>query len=329
MMDVLVARSRLVQWRALSLLILALMLCLLMLNHYWLGMYSRVLAFLATPWVLVIAAAAIWMDALRERQAWVCMLALQSLVIPLLWLMADDLLLSLYGLLMVPFLSCLLLEQRMASRFNGLVCAMVLLAGLLVAPWLEALRAALVYGLVVMAVAAMVSTLLRWHTLMQSLMLHDPVSGACNARHFSVVLGREVARSQHARRPLSLIGLSLEDLGQFHHLHGSAQVGRTVADLVIGVRQEVRAGDDVFRLRDDLFVLLLPDCPEDGAIVLMERIKRQLEQGPVPATNELGLAVATVTLVADEAAVELERRLLKRLAKQRRANLQAAAFVNG
>lgn len=329
MMEVLVNRNRLLRLRALAFVVLALVMLALLADLYWLGLYTRVLALMLTPPLLLLAAGAIWMEASALQSFWVCLLTLTGLVIPQLWLMADDLQASLHGLLMVPFLSCLMLEHRLAYRINLLMCGLVLVVALLNNPCLEALRAAMIYLLVMMAVAMLARMLLQRQALLHSLMLHDEVSGACNARHFSVVLGREVARSQRARRPVSLIGLSLEEYGQLLHLHGAAAVAHFLADLVVAVRQEVRAGDDIFRLRDDLFVLMLPDCPEDGAIVLMERIKRQLDQRQSPAMADMALAVATVTRTPDENGVDLEKRLTKRLAKQRRANLQAAAFVNG
>jgi len=91
------------------------------------------------------------------------------------------------------------------------------------------------------------------------------------------------------------------------------------------MQSDIRAGDEVFRQRDDLFILMLPDCPEDGAIVLMERIRRHIGETDWDV-GELSLMTATITSNPGEKAEDLKKRLLTRMAKQKRASLQSSAF---
>ena len=82
----------------------------------------------------------------------------------------------------------------------------------------------------------------------------------------------------------------------------------------------------MFRLEEDLFILLLPHCPNDGAIVLMERIKRNLQQQPWDPIPELNLSTSAATGASGETSDELKKRLLQSLTKQQRTTLQIGAF---
>jgi diguanylate cyclase len=329
MIDCFDVRIRSPMIRAATLIVVAVLLLVLLINQYWLGMYQRVLVTAISPAVLLLAAVALFLTRHQKSQHWITLPALLALVIPQLILLPDGWRQSLDALLMIPFLAYLVLGRRLAHRFNLVMALVLLLQTMIVLPPLTALRYLLIFLLVSLSVAFLAQMIHQKHIVMRSLALRDSASGAFNSRQFAAVLRREVARSERARRPMSLIGMSLEEFGQLLHLHGEMVVAQFLPDLVNAVRDEVRAGDEVFRIRDELFLLMLPDCPEDGAIVLMERIKRQFEQRQWPALADVALAVATVTRTPNETAAEVERRLMKRLAKQRRASLQAAAFANG
>ena len=77
---------------------------------------------------------------------------------------------------------------------------------------------------------------------------------------------------------------------------------------------------------DDLIILVLPNCGEEGAIVLMERMKRKIQEQSWKPFAELSISVAAVTRNHEETTASLEKRLLARLQKQQRTSLQLAAF---
>lgn len=300
----------------------------LVLDYYWLGAYALVLARLPLIPLLVVAALTLTLTRSIRIQRLVSPLVLVALLLSDVWLVVTGNGLVIDYWFMLPFLCYLLLPQEKAHWLNLGISVLLLMLGAFTLDLAVATHQFLGYLLVAATVAFIALLLHRKHALLGSLALRDLPSAAFNARQFDAVLLREVARSERARRPMSLIGLSLEEFGQLLQLHGDRAVAQFLPDFVNAVRDEVRAGDEVFRIRDELFVLLLPDCPEDGAIVLMERIKRQFEQRQWPVLADVALAVATVTLGNGESAGDIETRLLRRLAKQRRANLQAAAFAD-
>lgn len=163
---------------------------------------------------------------------------------------------------------------------------------------------------------------------LKRLSLTDLVSGAYNRRHFYQSLTREVARAEQHRQPFSLIMLVIDDYAQLHELHGERALAVFLPQFVRRLQMQVRAGDDAFRVRDDCFVLLLPNCREEGAIILLERIKRHLQQPSWPPLAPIRLSGATVTRQADETGTRMEQRLTRKLEQQRQANLQLSAFAD-
>lgn len=168
-------------------------------------------------------------------------------------------------------------------------------------------------------------TVLKGYSLRQ-LALTDPFSRAYNRRHFLQAMERELARAQSARQNVSLIGLLIDDYQQLIDIHGNQVMMKFLPGFVEKTQKMIRAGDDVFRLNDDLFVLLLPNCPEDGAVVLMERVKRNLQQHGWNPFAEVSLSAVAFGVDASEYSRDIERRLLSRLRKQKRTNLQLSAF---
>ncbi|WP_369857126.1 GGDEF domain-containing protein [Candidatus Thalassolituus haligoni] len=304
----------------------ALLMSGLLWEQFQLGLYNTVLASIYVIPVLVLAAVVILFSRDRSHHDWLVLPVLVLVTIPGLVRLETGVALSLNYLLMMPFLSYFCLRRTLGHIYNFCMVVAIWIATLAVSDLLVATRSALVYIMVAASVACY--GLLISHRLLvaTSLALKDGESGAYNARQFALMLEREVARSVRAKRPLSLIGFSIEDFSQLCDLHGNRAVIQFLPDFVGCIRDEVRAGDEVFRIREELFILLLPDCAEDGAIVLMERIRRHLEQRHWPVLGEVSLLTATVALAAGEKGRDVERRLLTRLAKQKRASLQASAF---
>lgn len=227
----------------------------------------------------------------------------------------------------LPLFSFFCLPLRAATLISALL-GMILVAML----WLDrgflvALRTAANFGLLLgSAWCFAYLTLLKGWSL-KRLALTDRISGAYNRRHFFQALTREIARGQSARQSVSLIALVLDDYRQLIDIHGSREMTAFLPRFVTSAQRLIRAGDEIFRLDDDLFVLVLPDCHEDGAIVLMERVKRSLQQRAWKPFAELSLRAVALGVHAGDEARDVEKRLLARLQKQQRASLQLAAFT--
>ena len=115
---------------------------------------------------------------------------------------------------------------------------------------------------------------------------HDALSGMPNRRHFFEQTDRELARCRRHARPLSLI---LFDLDDFKSLNDSR--GHAAGDAVIRAVGELcgrsqRRHDLAARIGGEEFTVLLPETNLDGAAIVAERLRCELEHMPIAESGD-------------------------------------------
>lgn len=161
---------------------------------------------------------------------------------------------------------------------------------------------------------------------LKKLALTDSISGAYNQEHFKFMLEREIAREEVTQQSTSLIGVVLSDYQQMTELHGKRNMLKLLPDLMQYINDFIRGEDDLFRMEEDTFVLVLPNCPEEGAIVLLERLKRKLQEKNWEPFSEVAIQVEAVTHQQGESISAVKERLWKKLNKSKGKRLQITAF---
>jgi GGDEF domain-containing protein len=96
-------------------------------------------------------------------------------------------------------------------------------------------------------------------------MMHDLRSGLLNAAYFEVAVPERVAIARRALRPLSIV-LVRAPLGL-----------RSARERATLVQACLRDADTACQLSADHLGLILDDTPEDGAVWLTERLRRDLD----------------------------------------------------
>jgi len=306
--------------------LVALALCLLIYDHYRQGLYGLVLSNAVSIPAFLFSAVYIYINRDRDAFLWVnypLVAALAGLALFQLPAYPD---LMIHYMFAIPMFTYFCLPMNHATVYN-LVFA-VAMAGVL---WVSEdvntmLRYTTNFTLLVLSTwCYSYLTLLKGASL-QRLALTDQVSGAYNREHFYHLLERELARGQATRQSVSMIGIVLDDYRQLIDLHGNRAVVQFLPRFVKRLRQLIRGEDDIFRLQDDLIVLVLPNCGEEGAIVLQERIKRKIQEQSWRPFAEVSVNVSAVTRNHEEDGEAFEKRLLARLNKQQRTSRQLAAF---
>lgn len=155
----------------------------------------------------------------------------------------------------------------------------------------------------------------------------DPLTGAYNRRTFHEIAERELSRIRRAGQPLSIIILDLDHFRQVNDAHGNRvgdQVLQKIADIVRGA---LRKEDMLVRYGGEEFLVMLPDVPGPGAVVVAGRIRKAVEAGPLriegrtlPMTVSVGVSARL-----DEGPESIESLLTRAdealaLAKQRGRN---------
>jgi diguanylate cyclase (GGDEF)-like protein len=136
---------------------------------------------------------------------------------------------------------------------------------------------------------------------LETMALQDALTGLANRRQFDAVLNLEFRRTLSAAAPLALILIDVDHFKQFNdcygHPAGDTCLRAIAATLPAFAR---RHGDVACRYGGEEMALLLPDCSEDQAIDLAERIAQAVRDLAIPHP---GGRSATVTISAGIAAI--------------------------
>ena len=119
----------------------------------------------------------------------------------------------------------------------------------------------------------------RTHTVV-SAAIRDRVTGLPNYRYLHMRLDEEASRAKRYRRPLTLAVIDANSLHSVNERYGwtcGDEVLRHLANVLNGRR---RGSDIVTRLADGHFAIILPDCDEQGARALIERLEQHLAREP-------------------------------------------------
>ena len=178
----------------------------------------------------------------------------------------------------VGLLSYLILPFRDSNIFNGVVLASVTL--------LIAYQQNIYNGLLFFTSYLLVSSVagifayLHHHknrTLIE-LSLHDPLTGAYNMKHLDDTLTKEISRSEVTGNTLSLIAVRVDYFDQFTDVHGNNAAKELTIELSKLLGGIIRAGDSHYYCEGSLFYLLLPNTPQEGVLIMAERVRRTVEE---------------------------------------------------
>lgn len=155
----------------------------------------------------------------------------------------------------------------------------------------------------------------------------DPLTGAFNRRSFHEIAEREIARARRAGQPLSIIIVDIDHFRPVNDSFGN-RVGdellQKVADLIRGA---LRKEDMLVRYGGEEFLVMLPEVPGPGAVVVAGRVRKAVEAEPLAVGGQTVSLTVSVGVSArlDEGPESIENLLSRAeealaLAKQRGRN---------
>jgi diguanylate cyclase (GGDEF)-like protein len=155
----------------------------------------------------------------------------------------------------------------------------------------------------------------------------DPLTGAYNRRTFHEIAERELSRIRRAGQPLSIIILDIDHFRPINETYGN-RVGDEVLQKIADItRSALRKEDMLVRYGGEEFLVLLPDVPGPGAVVVAGRIRKSVEAEPLNVSgHSLPVTVSVgVSARLDEGPESIENLLARAdealaLAKQRGRN---------
>jgi diguanylate cyclase (GGDEF)-like protein len=123
------------------------------------------------------------------------------------------------------------------------------------------------------------------------LSLTDSLTGVHNRRYFEILLRKEEDRSQRYNRAPAILMIDIDHFKAYNESFGRLAGDEALREVARCIGSNARRGlDIVARYEDEKFAVILPETNLDGAWVVAEKIRREIE------SDELFLRRLTVSL---------------------------------
>jgi len=128
----------------------------------------------------------------------------------------------------------------------------------------------------------------------EQLAIFDALTGVANRRYLDARLPEEVARAKRYGRSLSVLMIDIDDFKQINEREGNQAGDRVIVEIARILRTRVREVDFVARYGGEEFVVMLPETPLEGALVVARRLCERIAALPV-ATYKVTISIGVAT----------------------------------
>ena len=134
----------------------------------------------------------------------------------------------------------------------------------------------------------------------------DDLTALYNSRFMSLYLDREIKRCRRTRSSLTLLFMDLDGFKAVNDTHGHLAGSRTLVEVGAALERTVRDADVLIRYGGDEFVILFPETPLSGGLIIAERIRkviggtRFLESMDLDARVSASIGIASFPESADD-----------------------------
>jgi diguanylate cyclase (GGDEF)-like protein len=120
----------------------------------------------------------------------------------------------------------------------------------------------------------------------------DALTGLANRRQFEIALEREIDRVARSGEPALVLMIDVDHFKRVNDTHGHPAGDQVLKAVAARLLDCVRPMDTVARYGGEEFAIILPNCPPAFGLAVAERIRRRVEQQPVPVVGVAPIAVA-------------------------------------
>jgi diguanylate cyclase (GGDEF)-like protein len=139
---------------------------------------------------------------------------------------------------------------------------------------------------------------------LEQMALTDGLTGLYNRRAFHMRLDDEIKRVTRYQTPLSLLMIDIDYFKLYNDNYGHLAGDKVLQDLSNLLKKYCREADLIVRFGGEEFVVLMPNTDAEGAKILAERIRKEVEQFDWPnRKNTISGGIAT--LMGDEVSEEV------------------------
>lgn len=120
-------------------------------------------------------------------------------------------------------------------------------------------------------------SLKRANEELRILTITDPLTGCYNHRYLTTSLSYEIKRTRRYNRHLSVVLCEIDNFKKVNDNHGHYTADLVLKEFSACIRESIRANVDwIVRYGGEEFLIVLPETDINGAINLVERLRRKI-----------------------------------------------------
>ncbi len=127
-----------------------------------------------------------------------------------------------------------------------------------------------------LALSYMWISTLRMHAELERSAMTDPLTGLFNRRALDVLAAREIQRSVRQGLPCSALMMDVDRFKLINDSLGHAAGDASLCAVAEALQKSLRTSDIATRLGGDEFFVLLPDCDEEAAELVVSRLRKAI-----------------------------------------------------
>jgi len=131
----------------------------------------------------------------------------------------------------------------------------------------------------------------------EKLAITDDLTQVYNYRFLKGALRREVKRAGRYRQKLSILMVDVDNLKAYNDRHGHLRGSFLLKQIAARFVSQVRSFDLIAKYGGDEFTAILPQTDTDGALVVAERMRQNVEQHdfPLAAAGTITVSIGVAT----------------------------------
>jgi len=120
----------------------------------------------------------------------------------------------------------------------------------------------------------------------------DSLTGVKNRTAFDSNFGREIEYSMRKKSELSLIVLDIDFFKRINDNYGHIVGDAVLRQVAQSVEATIRSSDALYRYGGEEFAIVLNGTDKDGALLLAERIRRNVESLRIESLKDIGITLS-------------------------------------
>jgi diguanylate cyclase (GGDEF)-like protein len=138
---------------------------------------------------------------------------------------------------------------------------------------------------------------------------HDGLTQLMNYQYFQETLGRETARAQRSRTPLTVIMADIDRFKAINDTYGHLAGDRAIQSVAERLKSSLRETDFIARYGGEEFAMILFNIPPEDAVIVTDRVRQKISEVPIQFENQsfrMTMSFGIASMYSDESITKEE-----------------------